>query len=253
MRPAIHLFASLAMTAAAVGCAFMLPLQAAAAGVTVVDDTPQAAAGSPRSVGAFSRLRIEGSIDVEAHPGTHPGVTVHASKRIEPLIETFVDGDTLVVRMKHGVDVITFGHDDTRVDVEFTQLAATHQSGSGDLHVRGLSAPRLDASISGSGDLRLENAQVGSLALRIDGSGDVMVDGRADDAKFSIDGSGDISAEHLAARRVEVAIRGSGDASVNASEALDARVAGSGDIVYRGHPQKISRDIAGSGSVSADD
>jgi hypothetical protein len=261
MRPTTHLFASLAMTAAAVGCAFLLPVHAMAAGLTVItDDDDGDAAGSEhagpgvqRTIVAFSKLRIDGSIDVDAHPGSHPGVTVHASKRIEPLIETVVEGDTLVVRLKRGVNYITFGHDDTRVDVEFAQLTGTQQRGSGDLHIRGLNTPRLESSIAGSGDLKMEGAQLGSFALRIEGSGDVAVDGKADEAKFSIDGSGDIAAEHLVARRVEVAIRGSGDARVNATEALDARVAGSGDVTYHGHPHQISRDVAGSGSVSAAD
>jgi len=254
MRPTTHLIASLAMTAAAVGCAFLLPVQAAvAADADREDAAAERAADAQRPVAAFSRLRIEGSVDVDAHPGTHPGVTVHASKRIEPLVETFVEGDTLVVRMKHGVNVITFGHDDTRVDVEFTQLAGTEQRGSGDLHIHALNTQRLESSIAGSGDLKIENAQLGSLALRIEGSGDVLIEGKADEAKFSIDGSGDITADHLVSRRVDVAVRGSGDARVNATEALDARVAGSGDIVYHGHPHQVSRDIAGSGSVSAAD
>ena len=40
---------------------------------------------------------------------------------------------------------------------------------------------------------------------------------------------------------------------MNATEALDARVAGSGDVTYRGHPHDISRNVMGSGSVSASD
>jgi hypothetical protein len=260
MRPTTHLFASLAMTAAAVGCAFLLPVHAMAAGFTVIadadDDSDDAARALPavqRTIGAFSKLRVDGSIDVYAHAGTHPGVNVHASKELEPLIETVVEGDTLVIRMKRHVNIVTIGHDNTRVDVEFTQLAATQQGGSGDLHVSGLTAPRLEASLRGSGDLKLEGAQLGSFSVRIEGSGDVAVDGKADEAKFSIDGSGDIAADRLVARRVEVAIRGSGDARVNATEALQARVAGSGDVVYRGHPRQVSRDVAGSGDISAAD
>ena len=144
-----HLFASLAMTAAAVGVAFALPADARAAGAVIVapgdDDAASSSArhvsGVQRPVGAFTRLHVDGSIDVDAHPGPHPGVIVHASAQVEPLIETVVEGDTLVVRMKRGVHVYSFGHDDTRVEVEFAQLTATRQTGSGDLHVRGLAAP----------------------------------------------------------------------------------------------------------------
>jgi hypothetical protein len=260
MRPTTHLIASLAMTAAAVGCAFVLPVHAAAAGrAAAAEDgggaggTAEHGPGVQRPLGAFSKLRIEGSIDVDAHPGSHPGATVHASRTLEPLIETVVEGDTLVVRLKRETHVITIGRNDTRVEVEFAQLTETQQHGSGDLHVRGLVTPRLDASIAGSGDLKMEGAQIGTLALRIDGSGDVTLEGKADEAKFSIDGSGDVRAERLATRRVGVDIRGSGDANVNASESLDAHVAGSGDVVYRGHPQHVSRDVAGSGSVSSSD
>jgi hypothetical protein len=256
MRPSTHLLASLAMTAAAVGCAFVLPTQASAASFTVVAAAGEGdshgedhGAGVQRPLGTFSKLRIDGSIDVDAHPGPHPGATVHASPRIEPLIETVVEGDTLIVRMKHGANVITLGHDDTRVDVEFAQLSGTQQHGSGDLHIHGLNAPRLDSFIAGSGDLKLEGAQLGSFALRIDGSGDVAVDGKADDAKFTIDGSGDIVADRLVARRVQVDIRGSGDARVNATETLAANVAGSGDVTFSGHPHDVSRNVAGSGGV----
>ena len=206
-----------------------------------------------RPLGAFSHLRIDGAIDVDAHPGAHPSATVHASKRIEPLIETVVEGDTLVVRMKHSVNVISFGHDDLRVDVEFTQLDATQQHGSGDLHIHGLNSPKLQSSIAGSGDLKVDDAQVGSFALRIEGSGDAAISGKADEARFRIDGSGDITADRFVARHVAVEIHGSGDARVNATEALEARVAGSGDVSYRGHPQAVARDVAGSGSVSPAD
>jgi len=261
MRPTTHLLASLAMTAAAVGCAFALPVHAEAAGRTVIaaDDDGESHGAEGRGVdvqrplGAFSKLRIDGSIDVDAHPGPHPGATVHASPRVQPLIETLVEGDTLIVRWKRGTDVVTFGHNDTRVDVEFTQLSGTQQHGSGDLHIRGLSAPKLDSFIAGSGDLKMEGAQLGSFALRIDGSGDVAVEGKADEAKFTIDGSGDVVADRLVARRVQVDIRGSGDARVNATDTLSASVAGSGDVTFRGHPRDVSRNVAGSGSVHSAD
>jgi hypothetical protein len=255
-----HFFASLAITAAAVGTAFALPVDARAEGVAVQaggDDASAASRGKSTSVqrplAPFSKLHVDGSIDVDAHPGPHPGATVHADAQLEPLIETVVEGDTLVVRMKRGVHVFSFGRENTRVEVEFSQLTATRQSGSGDLHVSGLNAANFESAIHGSGDLKMDNAQLGNFALRIEGSGDVRIAGKADDAKFSIAGSGDISAQEFVARRVAVDIRGSGDARVNATDALDAHVAGSGDVTYRGHPHDISRNVMGSGSVTAAD
>jgi len=48
-----------------------------------------------------------------------------------------------------------------------------------------------------------------------------------------------------------VSISGSGDARVNATDTLEARVAGSGDVSYSGHPHDVSRRVSGSGSVEA--
>ena len=62
-------------------------------------------------------------------------------------------------------------------------------------------------------------------------------------------GSGDLRLFDLRAREVHVSIAGSGDAKVNASERLDATVAGSGDVRYRGNPKEVAQSVNGSGSV----
>ena len=251
---ATHLVATLAVTAAAVLTAFSIPLPAHALTISVFGDG-NAVSGSgkevtvARQVGAFSVLRLDSSIDVHAHQGAAPHVSVHADDNIEPLIETVVEGDKLVVRMKKGASFRT--HHDVFVDVVFTSLTAAQQHGSGDLQIDKLTAPRFESSIAGSGDLKIENAQLGQFALSIAGSGDVMISGTADEARFGVAGSGDINARNFTAKKVSVSISGSGDAHVNATEMLEAKVAGSGDVTYSGHPHDVSRRVSGSGSVEA--
>jgi hypothetical protein len=250
-----HAIASLAVTAAAVFTAFALPLPAHAITINLSSGGGNMVSGSgkevgvARQVGAFSALRLDSSVDVLAHQGSTPSVTVHADDNIEPLIETNVDGDTLVVRMKKGTSFRT--HHKIVVDVVFTTLTAVQQRGSGDLHIDKISGPKFESSISGSGDLQIDNAQVGAFALSIAGSGDVIISGTADEARFGIAGSGDIDARNFPARKVNVSISGSGDAHVNATEALDAKVAGSGDITYSGRPHDVSRRVSGSGSIES--
>lgn len=252
---ATHLAATLAVTAAAVLAAFAIPLPAHALTLIVEGNGGVTVHGSgkpvdsARKVGAFSVLRLDSSVDVHAHAGTAPAVTVHADDNIAPLIETVVEGDTLVVRLKKGSSFSTSRK--MVVDVTFTTLTGVHQHGSGDLHVDRLSAPKFEASIAGSGDLHIDSAQVGTFALSIAGSGDVVIAGTADEARFGIDGSGDVDARNFAAKKVAVRIAGSGDARVNATESIDASVAGSGDITYSGHPREVSRSVAGSGSIAA--
>ena len=252
---ATHLAATLAVTAAAVLTAFAMPLPAHAVTINLFSGDGNTIAGSgkevavARQVGAFSALRLDSSVDVHAHQGATPSVTVHADDNIEPLIETATDGDTLVVRMKKGTSFRT--HHNVVVDVTFTSLSAVQQRGSGDLHIDSIAGPKFESSISGSGDLQIEHAQLGAFALSIAGSGDVVINGTADEARIGIAGSGDVNARNFVARKVSVSISGSGDARVNATEALEAKVAGSGDVSYSGHPRDVSRRVSGSGSIEA--
>jgi len=253
---ATHLAATLAVTAAAVLAAFAIPVPARALTITVVNDGASTVVGSgkevsvARKVGAFSVLRLDSSVDVHAHQGAAPAVVVMADDNIEPLVETAVEGDALVVRLKKGSSFRT--NHKMIVDVTFTALTGSQQRGSGDLHIDRLSGPRFESSIAGSGDLHIDSAQLGSFALSIAGSGDVTIGaGTADEARFGIDGSGDIDARNFAARKVAVSISGSGDAHVNATESIDARVAGSGDVTYAGRPHDVTRKVAGSGSIEA--
>jgi hypothetical protein len=252
---ATHAVATLAVTAAAVFTAFALPVPAHAVTINLFSGNANTVNGSgkevavARQVGAFSALRLDSSVDVQAHQGATPSITVHADDNIEPMIETVVDGDTLVVRMKKGSSFRT--HHNVVVDVVFTTLTSVQQRGSGDLHIDKITGPKFESSISGSGDLNIESAQVGAFALSIAGSGDVVISGSADEARFGIAGSGDINARNFTARKVSVSISGSGDAHVNATEAIEAKVAGSGDVTYAGHPHDVSRRVSGSGSIEA--
>jgi len=252
---ATHFVATLAVTAAAVLTAFAMPTPAHAVTINLFSGDGHTVSGSgkevdvARNVGAFTVLRLDSSIDVHARQGATPSVSVHADDNIEPLIETTVEGDSLVVRMKKGASFST--HHNVVVNVVFTSLTAVQQHGSGDLHIDKVSGPKFESTIAGSGDLQIDSAQVGSFALSIAGSGDVVIAGSADEARFGVAGSGDINARNFAARKVSISISGSGDAHVNATEAIDARVAGSGDVTYSGHPHDVTRRVSGSGSVEA--
>jgi hypothetical protein len=51
--------------------------------------------------------------------------------------------------------------------------------------------------------------------------------------------------------RTTVSIAGSGNALVHATQAINANIAGSGDVRYSGNPGSVKSNVAGSGSVHA--
>lgn len=201
-----------------------------------------------RAVAAYSKLRIEGPLDVVARPATSPSAKVRVDDNLQALVQLVADGDTLVVRLAPDVSLRT--KNPMRVELGFTQLASVALRGSGDVVVEGVRSSKFDAALAGSGDLALRGLAVGDLAVSLAGSGDLVAAGTASRVSATLAGSGDLSTRAVTTPVCEVSVAGSGDAEVFASQRLKASVAGSGDIVYHGNPAQVDKNVVGSGDVS---
>lgn len=200
-----------------------------------------------RALGAFSKLRIDGPFDVRLAQAGSDQATVVADDNIEPLVETVVEGDALVVRMKREAGFTTRSAPVVRVDARALQAIAIN--GSGDLSAERFKADSLNLSIVGSGDVHFGVVELKDLNVSISGSGDVRLAGRADQQSWSVSGSGDVDARALAGRAAKVNINGSGDVSIGVTEQLDVQLSGSGDLSYAGRPQ-LRQSVSGSGEIS---
>ena len=200
-----------------------------------------------RSIGPFTQVRLDGPIDVVLSQAATDGIKVLADDNIEPLIESTVEGDTLVLRLQRGVGFSTRHAPQVRIDSK--TLQALTMSGSGDVQMERFKGDRLTLSLSGSGDLRLGLVEVRELSVAMQGSGDVQVAGRADTQSWVMRGSGDVDARSLSGRAVKAQLDGSGDMALGVSETLDVTLRGSGDLSYAGRPQ-LHQSSSGSGEVS---
>jgi hypothetical protein len=199
-----------------------------------------------RALGSFSRLRIDGPFDVRLTQAGSDQATVVADDNIEPLVETVVEGDALVVRMKREAGFTTRSAPVVRVDARALQSIAIN--GSGDLAVERFKADSLSLNVIGSGDVHFGVVELKDLSVSISGSGDVRLAGRADQQNWTVSGSGDVDARALAGRAAKVSIHGSGDVSIGTTEQLDVQLSGSGDLSYAGRPQ-LRQSVSGSGEI----
>ncbi|KQV53062.1 hypothetical protein ASC95_09850 [Pelomonas sp. Root1217] len=199
-----------------------------------------------RALGSFSKLRIDGPFDVTLTQAGSDQATVVADDNIEPLVETVVEGDALVVRMKRDAGFTTRAAPLVRVDARALQSIAIN--GSGDLAVERFKADSLNLNVIGSGDVHFGLVELKDLSVSISGSGDVRLAGRADQQSWTVSGSGDVDARALAGRAARVNINGSGDVSVGVMEQLDVQLSGSGDLSYAGRPQ-LRQSVSGSGEI----
>lgn len=200
----------------------------------------------PRALGAFTKLRIDGPFDVRLSQAAIDQATVVADDNVEPLVETVVEGDSLVVRMKRDAGFTTRTAPLVRVDAKSLQAIAVN--GSGDLSVERFKGEALSLGVGGSGDVSFGLVELKDLSVGISGSGDVRLAGRAEQQAWSISGSGDVDARALAGRAAKVSISGSGDMALGVTEQLDVQLSGSGDLSYAGRPQ-LRQSVSGSGEV----
>lgn len=199
-----------------------------------------------RALTAFTTLRIDGPVDVRLSQAASDQATVMADDNIEPMIETVVEGDALVVRVKRDAGFTTRTAPVVRVDARTVQSITIN--GSGDLSVERFKAESLALSVVGSGDVRLGMVELKDLNVGISGSGDVRLAGRADQQRWTVSGSGDVDARSLSGRSARVSIQGSGDVDLGVCEQLDVQLSGSGDFSYAGQPQ-LRQSVSGSGEI----
>lgn len=103
--------------------------------------------------------------------------------------------------------------------------------------------------ITGSGDVTLIDLRQYGLEIEIQGSGDVTAYGAVTNLNVRIAGSGDVDANELITETADLSVAGSGDIEAFVKSEVQARVAGSGDIVVRGNPPRRNHSVAGSGKI----
>ncbi len=123
-------------------------------------------------------------------------------------------------------------------------------TGRGDLHLATAVGAHVRVMAGGDGDLTIEGMDVTNLDLREEGAGEVHLEGLAPLATYAVIGRGDVHARGVRSERVQLLHDGSGELEVTATDAADAVVTGSGDVIIHGRPAERSEEVSGSGRVS---
>jgi hypothetical protein len=199
-----------------------------------------------RETETFTDVEVDGPIHVHLQQGPSAPVKITAEDNIMRVIDTYVSGSVLHVRIKSGVRL----HDIRDIDVYLTSATynAVFFSGSGSVEsVDTIRTDRFEYRLDGSGNARFKII-ADKLETEINGSGSIRLYGIANTFHSTINGSGDISGMDLYAENADVSVKGSGGHSLNVSHSLDVSIRGSGDVRYKG-AATVTSDIQGSGKV----
>jgi len=202
-----------------------------------------------RSTSDYDGISCAGSFDYILVAGTEGKITIEGEENLLEYIVTEVKNNKLVVKTEDDINLSPSNNKTIKVTIPFKDIDNISLAGSGDLTNKDtITATDLSVSLAGSGDIVLTvetNSVKGSLA----GSGDLTLKGNTNNLDASVAGSGDFHGFDLQSNNTEVSVAGSGDADVVSKESLKARIAGSGDIRYKGNPIKEDTKVAGAGSI----
>ena len=120
----------------------------------------------------FNEIKLLGSANISYHQDTRSHVEIHGSDNIIPLVETYVDGNTLMIKFKKNVSI---WKGKLEIKVFAPELNKLSINGSGNIQAADLEAENTDASISGSGNISCYASQ--KLVARVKGSGDIAYKG----------------------------------------------------------------------------
>ena len=182
-----------------------------------------------RTVSKFSSIDAKGSFDVDVQVGPATSVTITGDDNLLKFVETKVDGDTLVLSTTKNFSTKT----EMKVKVTVPSLNEFDLHGAGDVKVTGLKQEKVGLHLYGAGDLSAE--------------------GTVRDLQVDLYGAGDIDLFGLKAENATATLKGAGDMNVYATNKLDVKVMGAGDISYKGHPKSVVKSSSGVGEISSAD
>lgn len=203
-----------------------------------------------RNVSAnFDEFESAGAFEIIINDAAQDGkIKLEGESNILDKIEVEVQGNRLVIQHKKGYNFFTNSRP-VKISFNARNLKSLGLSGSGSITANGVQkVDNFSVALSGSGDI---DAKVSAQNVKaaISGSGDINLEGKAQKFNVGISGSGNVNAYELKTQDAVISVSGSGDTKLTVNESLTASIAGSGDIHYKGKPNKIKASSGGSGDV----
>ena len=198
----------------------------------------------------YNGIKCAGSMDYILVKGTEGKILIEGEENLLEYIITEVKDGNLIVKTKKNANLSPSWNKTIKITIPFHDIEKVSLAGSGDLwNEDKINTSSFSVSLAGSGDVTI-NIDASSVKGSIAGSGDLTLKGTTNDLEAKVAGSGDFHGFGLEANNTTVSVAGSGDAQVVSNKSIKARIAGSGDIDYKGSPDKKDTKVSGSGSIS---
>lgn len=203
-----------------------------------------------RTTETYDGISASGFYDIELIDGKEGQLTLKGEENILDNIETEVRRGTLYIKSKENMRLIPSRGEGVFITVSVDEIDKIRLSGSGDFVGRKtLRTDNMDIQVSGAKHIDL-TIDAANITVATSGSSNMDLSGNSKELRIRSSGSSNVRAYELEVDEATLELSGSSDVEVTVNESLVSMVSGSGNIQYRGNPDKVINQISGSGSVS---
>lgn len=179
---------------------------------------------------------------------SHPYLQVNIDENIIPHLDIKVVDNCLYIDTKKDSIIRP-----TKFVIYTTskELSQAHLAGSGELYLKGeVNSGNFDMQVTGSGTIVTDSLFCEAIDVQVTGSGNARLAGASQKSALTITGSGNIKSYSYFVQDIDCNIMGSGNIEAYPGEKLNATIAGSGNITYKGEPKTVNTKVTGSGKVN---
>lgn len=209
----------------------------------------------------FTRVKLMGAVQLFLTQAEGPHkVEIEGTSELLERLEISVEGDALVLRINNrnqpflpkntepihayiqtdtidNVSVMGAGVVILETDLKSEDPLGLSISGAGKIEAKKLKSPRLKMDIVGAGVLNAEEIEAKNLEAQLSGAAQMKLSlGKASESRYLINGSGSIDAVGVDVSQVTAQVNGGGLVQCSATQKLNAKVMGNGEIKYKGKP-----------------
>ncbi|MDR3117865.1 MAG: DUF2807 domain-containing protein [Mediterranea sp.] len=196
----------------------------------------------------FDKLDLATIADVYYTQSTDSSTSlqIYGSDNLVELVNVDVKDNTLFLNMKKK----NIKKADLKINIVSPSLQRIKLRGVGNFHIEGkIEATGLIIRNEGVGNIKINDISCRELDLRAEGVGNIHIRGKAEKANLVSHGVGNIDAANLESKSVTATSSGVGNISCHATQSIDAKVDGIGNISYKGNPADKRLKKSGIGSI----
>jgi hypothetical protein len=189
-----------------------------------------------RELGAFRRLQVESGFEVTMTTGPR-SVVVTTDDNVLEYVETLIENDTLVVRIRRGVTISTVSG--LRATLSNDVLEGVEASGGARVTATATAAETWNASASGGSKMNLTGLSASKVNLEASGGSDVTLAGMTTELTVNASGGSVVNTGALSARRASIDFPGGSEGRLTVTETLTGSASGGSTVTVLGNPMTM--------------